>query len=137
MTVASVCESGSADLTLYLPRGSADCLADSAAKESVARARLDRKPCSREAPRPATARRGRVGRWPLFAVSILLILCLREGANGPRISMDAPPCAVSEKLGTSVDFVPSSADATRLALRAGKLTFTLHVAGDFADSAFT
>ena len=134
--MASLSTFGLDHLTLYLPRGCAGRSGDSVAEEAPARARLDRKPSSPESRRPASPRR-RVGRWPLFAVAILLILCLRDRTNGPPTARDAPPRLALEKLGTTVDFVRSPTEANRLALRAGKLTFTLHVAGDFEDSAFT
>jgi hypothetical protein len=51
--------------------------------------------------------------------------------------MEPPAGAVSDKLGTSVDFVPNPTEANRLAQRTGRLTFILHVAGDFEEPGFT
>jgi hypothetical protein len=51
--------------------------------------------------------------------------------------MEPPVGAVSDKLGTTLDFVRNPTAANRLAQRTGKLTFILHVAGNFEDSGFT
>jgi hypothetical protein len=51
--------------------------------------------------------------------------------------MDPPRGAVSDKVGTSVDFVRNPTEANRLAQHTGKLTFILHVAGNFEESGFT
>jgi len=134
--VASFGNSGCDDLTLYLPRGYADSIAQNIAKAPLA---LPPRPGRKSAPRKKTApgpRRG-VGRWPHFAVALLLILYLNQNFNNPPTAMDPPKGAVSDKLGTSVDFVRNPTAANRLAQHTGRLTFILHVAGDFEEPGFT
>jgi hypothetical protein len=46
-------------------------------------------------------------------------------------------CAARETFGTAVEFVRSPAEAARVAAQEQKLTFLLHVSGDFDDPEFT
>jgi hypothetical protein len=46
----------------------------------------------------------------------------------------APGC---ERYGTTIDFVRSPKEAARVAKAEDKLTFLLHVSGNFEDDAFT
>jgi hypothetical protein len=51
---------------------------------------------------------------------------------------EAEPSGFARRLhGTSVAFVSTPAEASRLAGREGKLVFLLHVSGHFEDSCFT
>ena len=86
---------------------------------------------------PDACSRGRLRRWAYFVLALLVILYLNQNSNNPPTAMEPPAGAVSHKLGTSVDFVRSPTEANRLAQRTGRLTFILHVAGDFEEPGFT
>jgi hypothetical protein len=137
MIVASFGNSGCDDLTLYLPRGCADSISRSIAKAPLPLPRPGRKSAPPKATAPVASRRRGVGRWPHFVLGLLLILCVNQNFNNPPTAMHAPRGAVSDKLSTSVDFVQNPTEAYRMAQHAGKLTFILHVAGNFEESGFT
>jgi hypothetical protein len=86
---------------------------------------------------PVGCPRRRSKRWAYFVLALLVILYLTQNSNNPPTAMDAPMGAVSDKLGTSVDFVRNPTEANRLAQHTGKLAFILHVAGNFEESGFT
>jgi len=135
--VASFGNSGCDDLTLYLPRGCADFVAERVARAPIPLAPIVGKSAPRETTLPVVCPRRRLRRWPHFVLALLLILYLNHNFNNSPIAMDLPKGAVSDKLGTSVDFVPNPTEANRLAQRTGKLTFILHIAGNFEESGFT
>ena len=135
--MASFGNSGCDDLTLYLPRGCADSVAERVVEGPIPLARVVGKPASRKTTMPDACSRGRLRRWPHFAVALLLILYLNQNFNNSPTAMDPPMGAVSDKLGTSVDFVRNPTEANRLAQRTGRLTFILHVAGNFEECGFT
>jgi hypothetical protein len=57
--------------------------------------------------------------------------------NGPA-QAEAEPSGLPRQLhGTNVAFVGTPAEAARLAGKAGKLTFLLHISGHFEDPDFT
>jgi hypothetical protein len=135
--VALFGNSGCDDFTLYLPCGCADIVSESIAKVPMALARPARKtPPRNRTVADACPRRG-IGRWAYFVLALLLILYLNHNFNNSPIAMDLPKGAVSDKLGTSLDFVRNPTEANRLAQHTGRLTFILHVAGDFEESGFT
>ncbi len=72
-------------------------------------------------------------RWPTVA---LLALILSAGAIHfhPQLAAAEETCG---EFGTSVQFVESPAEAGRLALKAEKLVFVLHVSGYFEEPDFT
>jgi hypothetical protein len=125
------------DLTLYLPRGCADFVAEKVVKAPMALARPSRESLPRKTTLPVVCPRRGVGRWPHFAVALLLILYLHQNFNNSPSAMDPPTVAVSDKLGTTLDFVRNPTEANRMAQHTGKLTFILHVAGDFEEPGFT
>ena len=86
---------------------------------------------------PDACSRGRLRRWAYFVLALLVILYLNQNSNNPPTAMELPAGAVSDKLGTSVDFVRNPTEANRLAQHTGRLTFILHVAGNFEESGFT
>ena len=135
--MASFGNSGCDDLTLYLPRGCADFVDERAVKAPIPLARVVGKSAPRKTTVPVGCPRRGVGRWPHFVLGLLLILYLNQNFNNPPTAMDPPMGAVSDKLGTSVDFVRNPTEANCLAQRTGKLTFILHVAGDFEEPGFT
>jgi hypothetical protein len=137
MIVASFGNSGCDDLTLYLPRGCAEFVVETVAKTPIRLARVVGKSAPRETTLPVVCPRRRLRRWPHFVLALLLILYLNQNFNNPPTAMDPPMGAGSDKLGTSVDFVRNPTEANPLARHSGKLTFILHVAGDFEDSGFT
>jgi len=137
MIVASFGNSGCDDLTLYLPCGCADVVSESIAKVPMALARPARKTPPRNRNVVDACPRRRLRRWPHFALALLVILYLHQNSNNPPTAMEPPAGAVSDKLGTSVDFVRNPMEANRLAQHTGKLTFILHVAGDFEEPGFT
>ena len=137
MIVASFGNSGYDDLTLYLPRGCADSVAERVVKGPIPVARVVGKSAPRKTTVPVGCPRGRLRRWAYFVLALLVILYLNQNSNNPPTAMDPPMGAGSEKLGTSVDFVRNPTEANRLAQHTGKLTFILHVAGNFEESGFT
>ena len=135
--MASFGNSGCDDLTLYLPRGCADFVAGRVVKGPIPLARVVGKSASRRTAMPDACSRGRLRRWAYFVLALLVILYLNQNSNNPPTAMDPPKGAVSDKLGTSVDFVRNPTAANRLAQHTGRLTFILHVAGDFEEPGFT
>jgi hypothetical protein len=135
--VALFGNSGCDDPTLYLPRGCADSISQSIAKAPLPFPRPGRKSTSPKATAPVATRRRGVGRWPHFVLALLLVLYLNQNFNNPPTAMDPPTGANSDKLGTSVDFARNPTEANRMAQHTGKLTFILHVAGNFEESGFT
>jgi hypothetical protein len=46
-------------------------------------------------------------------------------------------CQPAQKLGTTIEFLPTPADAAAQAAEQHKLVFLLHISGNFEDSGFT
>jgi len=135
--VASFGNSGCDDLTLYLPRGCADFVAGRVVKAPIPLARVVGKSAPRKTSVSDACPRRRLRRWAHIVLALLVILYLNQNSNNPPTAMDPPMGAGSEKLGTSVDFVRNPTDANHLAQHTGRLTFILHIAGDFEESGFT
>jgi len=77
-------------------------------------------------------------RIALICVAVLVLAFWAQ--NNSPVFREAPiptSCSTSNRLGTRVDFVSTPMEADRQARGSAKLTFFLHVAGDFDDSAFT
>ena len=129
--------SGCDDLTLYLPRGCADFVAGRVVKAPIPLARVVGKSAPRKTTVPVGCPRRRSKRWAYFVLALLVVLYLNQNSNNPPTAMEPPAGAVSDKLGTSLDFVRNPTDANHLAQHTGRLTFILHIAGDFEESGFT
>jgi hypothetical protein len=56
---------------------------------------------------------------------------------GGQVGCDAGTAADGETFGTAVQFVRNPQEAARIAGAEGKLTFLLHVSGNFEDARFT
>ena len=138
------------DATLFLPRGLP--LPDRA----LPPARRPGPAPPHGAPPPPPAPKGQSGQpllyWrPVAAAGVLTVALVIFGAAAlkpanppasPNGSGPAPPGAQPSALarrlhGTSVAFVGTPAEASRLAGRDGKLLFLLHVSGHFEDPEFT
>jgi hypothetical protein len=138
------------DATLFLPRG-------------LPRPDRDLPPARRpgplpphSAPPPQPAPQGPGGQpllyWrPVAAAGVLTVALVIVGAaalrpasppaspkaSGPAPPEAEPPAFARRLHGTGVAFVRTPAEAARLAGRAGKLLFLLHVSGHLEDPAFT
>jgi hypothetical protein len=77
----------------------------------------------------------------LFLLLVLVDLLARDRSNAaPRFFRESPAVAVcrpTQKLGTTIDFLPTPADAVAQAAEQHKLVFLLHISGNFEESGFT
>jgi hypothetical protein len=71
----------------------------------------------------------------MMTVGLWLTLASAARADEPVRRLDRE--ATCGKHGTSVEFVGSPSEAARLAKKAEKLVFVLHVSGHFEDPRFT
>jgi hypothetical protein len=103
----------------------------------------------------APSQRRRLGRWAAIAAggsclaAVALVLVMVRWPAQARSAPGAPAVALEdvwpadrqgsdrETFGTAVEFVRNAQEAGRIADNQHKLTFLLHVSGNFEDSGFT